>query len=163
MVYFETKNPTLGKFWRVLQRKMLVHFMTIYCILRPLEIFWGHSVYFVAIWHFPPVLECCTMKNLATLPQQADDKCWSDTFLTMICFIAQKVTKMYDLFKVTYIYKFRPKLIHQIDPRSKTIYWRNVLTRSGSWLRNPGGRKATRSSWTRRRATERFRSRRDRF
>jgi hypothetical protein len=29
MVYFQTKNSTLGKFWCVMQRKMLVNFMTI--------------------------------------------------------------------------------------------------------------------------------------
>jgi hypothetical protein len=29
MAYFQTKNPTLGKFWRVLQWKMLVYFMAI--------------------------------------------------------------------------------------------------------------------------------------
>jgi hypothetical protein len=63
MVYFQTKNPNLGNFWQVLQRKMLV--------------FYGHFVYFTAKWyisvHFVvicyifPVLVCCNEKNLATL------------------------------------------------------------------------------------------------
>jgi hypothetical protein len=35
MVCFQTKNPNLGKFWRVLQWKILVYFMTIWSILRP--------------------------------------------------------------------------------------------------------------------------------
>jgi hypothetical protein len=39
MVYFQTKNPNLGKFRRVLQRKMSVY------------IFYGHCVYFTAIWY----------------------------------------------------------------------------------------------------------------
>jgi hypothetical protein len=58
MVCFQTKNPTLGKFWRVLQWKILAYFMTIWSILRPLEIFYvhlvyfcGHLVYFVVIWY----------------------------------------------------------------------------------------------------------------
>jgi hypothetical protein len=39
MAYFQTKNPDLGKFWRVLQWKMLVFYMAIW-------------VYFIAIWYF---------------------------------------------------------------------------------------------------------------
>jgi hypothetical protein len=44
--YFENKNPNLGKFWRVLQWKMLVNFMAIWSTY-----FMGHLVYFVAIWY----------------------------------------------------------------------------------------------------------------
>jgi hypothetical protein len=54
MVYFQTKNPNLGKFWRVLQRKMLLHFMPIWSILNPFGIFCGHLVYFMAIWKKSP-------------------------------------------------------------------------------------------------------------
>jgi hypothetical protein len=39
MAYFQTKSPNLGKFWTVLQWKMLVHFIVIYI------------VYFTAIWY----------------------------------------------------------------------------------------------------------------
>jgi hypothetical protein len=46
MVCFQTKNPNLGEFWRVLLCKILEYFMTIWSILRPLEIFYGHLVYF---------------------------------------------------------------------------------------------------------------------
>jgi hypothetical protein len=35
MVYFQTQIPKLGKFWRVLQWKMLLYFMAIWSILRP--------------------------------------------------------------------------------------------------------------------------------
>jgi hypothetical protein len=45
MVYFQTQNPNLGKFWSVLQSKMLVYFMAIR------NIFFGHLVYFMAIWY----------------------------------------------------------------------------------------------------------------
>jgi hypothetical protein len=38
MAYFHTKNPTLGRFWRVLQWKMLLRYI------------YGHLVYFTAIW-----------------------------------------------------------------------------------------------------------------
>jgi hypothetical protein len=53
MVFIQTKNPNLGKFWRVLQRKML-YFNAICSILRSFGIFF-------------PVLVFCTKKNLATL------------------------------------------------------------------------------------------------
>jgi hypothetical protein len=51
MVCFQTKNPNLGKIWRILQGKILAYFMTIWSNLRPLEIFYGHLVYFVVIWY----------------------------------------------------------------------------------------------------------------
>jgi hypothetical protein len=45
MVCFQTKNPYLGKFLRVLLWKILVYFITIWSILGPLEISYGHLVY----------------------------------------------------------------------------------------------------------------------
>jgi hypothetical protein len=56
-VCFQTKNPTLGKFWRVLQWKMLVYFMDTWSILRPFVIFYGHLVswhIFFPFWYFVP-------------------------------------------------------------------------------------------------------------
>jgi hypothetical protein len=47
MVYFQTKNRNLGKFWRVLQWKILVYFMDIWSILRT---FYWHLVNFLIIW-----------------------------------------------------------------------------------------------------------------
>jgi hypothetical protein len=35
LVYFQTKNPNLVKFWRFLQCKMFVYFMAFWSILRP--------------------------------------------------------------------------------------------------------------------------------
>jgi hypothetical protein len=43
--YFQTKNPNLGKFRRVLQRKILVYFIPIWSILRPFGI---------GIWYVVP-------------------------------------------------------------------------------------------------------------
>jgi hypothetical protein len=64
---FSNQNPNLDKFWRVLQWKILVYFITIWSILRQLEIF-------TAIWYilwpfgaFLSVLVFCNKKNLATL------------------------------------------------------------------------------------------------
>jgi hypothetical protein len=54
MVCFQTKNSNLGKFWRVLQWKILEYFMIIWSILQLLEIFYGHLVYFVVIWYIFP-------------------------------------------------------------------------------------------------------------
>jgi hypothetical protein len=47
MVYFQTKNRNLVKFWRVSQWKMLVYCMAPWCFLWTLDIFYGHLVYFV--------------------------------------------------------------------------------------------------------------------
>jgi hypothetical protein len=54
MVCFQTKNPNLSKFWRVLLWKIVVYFMTIWSILGPLEIFYGHLVHVVVIWYIFP-------------------------------------------------------------------------------------------------------------
>jgi hypothetical protein len=63
MVYFQTKNPKLGKFWRVLQWKMLVYFMVYFTAIQ----FYGRFVYFVVIWFLFSVLVYCAKKNLAAL------------------------------------------------------------------------------------------------
>jgi hypothetical protein len=54
MVCFQTNNPNLGKFWRGLDWKVLIYCLTIWSILRPLEIFYGHLVYFVVIRYIFP-------------------------------------------------------------------------------------------------------------
>jgi hypothetical protein len=46
MVYFKTQNPNLGIFWRALEWKMLVCFITIWNILQPFGKIYGHLVYF---------------------------------------------------------------------------------------------------------------------
>jgi hypothetical protein len=44
MVYFQKQNQNLGKFWRVLQWKILVYFMAIWSIFRPFGIL-------LALWY----------------------------------------------------------------------------------------------------------------
>jgi hypothetical protein len=46
-------NPDLGKFWRLLQWKMLVYYISVWYILRLFGILCGHLVYFKAkaIWY----------------------------------------------------------------------------------------------------------------
>jgi hypothetical protein len=44
MVRFQTKNPTLGKFWRALEWKRLVYSLPILNILRAFGTFFGHLV-----------------------------------------------------------------------------------------------------------------------
>jgi hypothetical protein len=56
---FKTKNPNLGKFLGALQRKMLVYFISILSIPRPIIILNGNLVHFVVLF---PVLVCCTPK-----------------------------------------------------------------------------------------------------
>jgi hypothetical protein len=47
MVYFQNKNPNLGKFWRALGRKMLMYFTATGNILQTFGIFYYHWVHFV--------------------------------------------------------------------------------------------------------------------
>jgi hypothetical protein len=57
MAYFQTKNPTLGKFWRDLQWKKLVYFMAIWSIsniLRQFGIFYGYFFIFFPFWYDVP-------------------------------------------------------------------------------------------------------------
>jgi hypothetical protein len=67
MVYFQTKNPNLGKFGRALDWKMFIYFMAILNILKSFGIFYDHLVYFVVMWYIFPSLGFCIKKNLATL------------------------------------------------------------------------------------------------
>jgi hypothetical protein len=67
MVCCQTKNPNMGKFWRVLDWKMFIYFMAIWNILWRFGIFYVRLVHFVLIWYIFPVLVSCTKKNLATL------------------------------------------------------------------------------------------------
>jgi hypothetical protein len=46
VVYFQTKIPNSGKFWRALECKMLVYFMTVWYNLWPFVIVCGHLVHF---------------------------------------------------------------------------------------------------------------------
>jgi hypothetical protein len=51
MVYFQSKNPDLDKFWRVLQWQMLVYYMSIWSILRLFGIFRDRLVDVRVIWY----------------------------------------------------------------------------------------------------------------
>jgi hypothetical protein len=51
MVYFQTQNPNLGKFWSSLDRKILIYFMAIYNILWTFGLFYDHLVHFVYFWY----------------------------------------------------------------------------------------------------------------
>jgi hypothetical protein len=67
MVYiFLNQNPNLGKFWRVLQWKILVYFMAIRSILRPIGILYGHLVHFEFLWYIFHRVGRVYPKNLST-------------------------------------------------------------------------------------------------
>jgi hypothetical protein len=56
MLYFYTKKSNLGKFGRILQRKILVHVMAIWSMyLHYSGLFYGPLVYFVVIWYSFPL------------------------------------------------------------------------------------------------------------
>jgi hypothetical protein len=59
-IWVDFGGSCYGKSW-------YTYFMTIWSILRPLEMFYGLLVYFVVIWYIFPVLVFWTKKNLATL------------------------------------------------------------------------------------------------
>jgi hypothetical protein len=70
MVCFQTKNPSLGKFCRVLLWKILVYFMTIWSVLWPFGIFCGTLVYFSPFWYFGPRKiwqPCCRQCDLGPM------------------------------------------------------------------------------------------------
>jgi hypothetical protein len=48
---------------------MLVYFVAYWPFFRPIGIFYGKLLCFVAIWYIFPMLVCCAKKNLATLPE----------------------------------------------------------------------------------------------
>jgi hypothetical protein len=70
MVYFQTKKPNLGKFWRALEWNMLVFFVHLKYI-KGICIFYAKVV---VIWYIFPILVNCVKKNLATL------QCWSQSY-----------------------------------------------------------------------------------
>jgi hypothetical protein len=60
MVRFRTKNTNLGKFWKVLQEKMLAYFYVhLVYFTATGNILWPFMVYFAVIWYIFPVLVCC--------------------------------------------------------------------------------------------------------
>jgi hypothetical protein len=74
MVYFQTKSPNLGKFWRVLYRKRLVHFTVLWSISLQFGILCGHLVNLTVIWYIFHVLVRCIEINLAALPRRKGDR-----------------------------------------------------------------------------------------
>jgi hypothetical protein len=50
-IFFKPKIRKLGKFWRVLQWKVLVHYMAFWSILQLFGIFCDHLVNFLVIWY----------------------------------------------------------------------------------------------------------------
>jgi hypothetical protein len=63
MVYFQNKNPTLGKFGRALEWKGLVYLMPILNIIRLFGVFYGQFVNFLVILYtFSPFWYVVTRK-----------------------------------------------------------------------------------------------------
>jgi hypothetical protein len=68
MVYFQTKNPN---FWRALEWKMLVYFMTIWYILWQCGIIYGRLLLFLVIWYIFPILVCSDQEKSGN-PAESD-------------------------------------------------------------------------------------------
>jgi hypothetical protein len=68
MVSFQTKNPSLGTFWRTWEYKILFYILVICNILLQLGIFYGHWVILYSFGIFFPRFGIVTKKNMTTLP-----------------------------------------------------------------------------------------------
>jgi hypothetical protein len=68
MVYFQAKNPDLGKFWRALDWKVWIYFTAIWNILRSFGIFYNHLVRFVFMRYLFPVLVSCRYQEKSGNP-----------------------------------------------------------------------------------------------
>jgi hypothetical protein len=89
MVCFQTKNPNLGKFWRVLQWKMLVHVFyghlvnfTVFCyILWTFAIVRGNLVFFLS-WYFVArkIWQPCFGRASEANPTNSSSKATSSRF-----------------------------------------------------------------------------------
>jgi hypothetical protein len=70
MVYFQTENTNLGKFWGALEWKRFVYYSTyVWPFVIHMYIYYGHLEYYIAIWQFSgnlvqfsPVLVNCVKK-----------------------------------------------------------------------------------------------------
>jgi hypothetical protein len=76
VVYFHTKNPSLGNFLRALELKRLVYSLAIWNISRLFGTFYGHWVIKCQFGIFSSVLVCCAKKNLATLSLSSQFSCF---------------------------------------------------------------------------------------
>jgi hypothetical protein len=73
MVYFLTKNPNLGKFWREFFWKMVVYFVTIWNTLQTFGIIYGRLVLFVVILYIFPILACLDQEKSGNPDVEAVD------------------------------------------------------------------------------------------
>jgi hypothetical protein len=90
MVCFSNQKSQFGSILGVLEWKILVYIKTTWSILRPLEIFYGHLVYFVTIRYIIPILVYCIKKNLATLVRRVRSDAALPKLLLLIWFCASK-------------------------------------------------------------------------
>jgi hypothetical protein len=93
MVYSQTKNPNLGKFWRALDGENVdVFYSHLEYFTHIRDILWIFDTFCVHLVNtFFPVLVSCTKKNLATL---LADRLWSERLLrpSRCNFLGQKKT-----------------------------------------------------------------------
>jgi hypothetical protein len=84
-VYFQTKNPNLGKIWRAFKWKVLSYFITIWNILLPLGIpnLWP----FLVILYIFPVLVCLDQEKSGNPDCLQDSFCQEKLVLTFLRFL----------------------------------------------------------------------------
>jgi hypothetical protein len=64
MAYFQTKNPSLGKFRRIWQWKMLVYFMAIYAYFTSIwYTLWSLGIFYSYLVYFSPFGMLCQEKS----------------------------------------------------------------------------------------------------
>jgi hypothetical protein len=91
---FQTPNRNLGKFWKALEWKKLVHFMAIWNILRPFGIIYGCLLLSVVIWYIFPNLVCLDQEksgNPGLVPRNEDSfQC------TKLCTYSEPILLIYN-------------------------------------------------------------------
>jgi hypothetical protein len=83
IVYFRAKKFNSGKFWGVLQWRMLIYFMANWYILRPICIFYGQWVYFMATMYILwPIGVFCGRFGMLCPDKSGSPDLWNDMSLT---------------------------------------------------------------------------------
>jgi hypothetical protein len=133
MVCFLTKNPNLGKFWRVLHWKILVYFVdtwsihfTVFCyMLWTFGIVCGNLVYFPPFWYFVErkIWQPWCRRRLSMILRNENQP-----FKSFLCFPPKHSGHnfRYDI----------DCLLHRRTHNSKLTQWsRNALNKDTSWHR----------------------------
>jgi hypothetical protein len=122
MVYIQTKNPHLDKFWKVsYNRCWQTFFMAVWNILRPfgLQILWPFGKCVVA--HLVYRLVRCSMKNLATLTTPKESL-FCNSVHTKMCHLLMHTTFGWDCIRNIFVAAMEGRISQQLRWLSAGVY-----------------------------------------